>query len=139
VRFPVRTQVSRPSGEVFDKLSDCRNEEKWNSQVSRAELVSAEPVGLGTQFRTINRGKAYTATVVTYEKPNLLGFSVAGDSMDIEATYRLGQADGAVVVDGELEMKPKGFLKVVLPLTKRMIQKDLDLQYESFKAFCESS
>jgi hypothetical protein len=136
--FRVRTEVSRPPAEVFDRLSDCRNEEKWNSQVSKAELTSDEPVRLGTTFRTINRGESYAARIVTHDTPSELAFEVVGGPMDITATYALRSNGGPVVIDGVLEMRPKGWMKLMMPLLRRTIQKDLDRQYESFSSFCES-
>ena len=37
---------------VFDLLADARNEELWNEGVSRAELITDEPVGHGSKFIT---------------------------------------------------------------------------------------
>ena len=59
--------------------------------------------------------------------------------MDITASYQLGSAGDRVGLHGELEMRPKGMLKLILPLIRRSLQKDLDRQYQSFRQFCESS
>ena len=39
------------------------NEPTWNSQVSEPELLTGEPIGRGTHFRTVNSGQTYTATM----------------------------------------------------------------------------
>jgi hypothetical protein len=137
--FPVRAEASRPLAEVYDRLSDCRNEAVWNSQVSSAELVSGEPLSKGSQFRTINRGAAYRATISVYERPDRLEFDVVGGPMDIKARYRLHETDGRTYVEGELEFLPKRLQRLTMPLGRRFIQRDLEKQYRSFGAFCDSA
>jgi hypothetical protein len=36
-------------------------------------------------------------------------------------------------------MRPKGFMKLIFPLMKPAVQKDLPRQMQSFKTFCEST
>ena len=37
---------------AFDLLADVRNETQWNDGVSQADLMTDEPVGLGSKFVT---------------------------------------------------------------------------------------
>ena len=48
----VEVPIARPRTEVFDLMADARNETVWNSQVASSELVSDEPIGLGSRFVT---------------------------------------------------------------------------------------
>lgn len=75
--------VARPREQVFDRMADVRNEAEWNSQVSRSDLVSGEPIGLGTTFLTVNRGQAYDATITTYDRPNEISFDVVGNTLPL--------------------------------------------------------
>jgi len=120
-------------------LADARNETHWNAQVSKSELMSAEPVGSGSAFRTVNRGKEYTAAIIAFDRPNLLTFDVKGSPMDITASFRIEPDDARSVLRGEFDMRPKGLMKVMFPLLKPMIRRDLARQSQSLKAFCESS
>ena len=52
MRVTATTRIACPSGRVFDTLADLRNEPQWNSQVSKAELRSDEPIELGSRFRS---------------------------------------------------------------------------------------
>ena len=54
----VDVAIGAPIGRVFDLMADSRNEPRWNSQVSTTELVSDEPVAQGSEFTTVNRGRA---------------------------------------------------------------------------------
>jgi hypothetical protein len=44
VRFSVETDIASSPAAAFAKMADVRNETRWNSRVSRAELVSGEPM-----------------------------------------------------------------------------------------------
>jgi hypothetical protein len=44
--------VERPVEEVFDFVADVRNEPRYNPRMLSAELVSEEPIGSGSRFRT---------------------------------------------------------------------------------------
>jgi hypothetical protein len=139
VEFEVNTEIARPPVEAFDKMADARNEVHWNSQVSRSELVSDEPVGQGSRFTTVNRGKEYDATIATYERPARLVFAVTGAPMDITATFEFTGTDAGSSLHGSFEMRPKGIMKAMFPLLKPMVAKDLARQSQSFKTFCETS
>ncbi len=137
MKFVVKAEIAAATAEAFATLSDCRNETRWNTQVSKAELVSEEPVSVGTRFRTVNRGKPYSATIVTFDAPQRLAFDVKGP-IDMVATFTLTPQGAGCVLDGELEMRPKGFLRFMFPMLRSSIQKDADKQYENFARLVES-
>ena len=139
MKFTVESDITRPPAEVFERLADARNEPSWNSQVSRSELVSEEPVGQGSRFVTVNRGKPYDSTVTTHEPPELLVFEVTGKPLDITASFTIApRGDGSHVVS-EFHFRPKGAMKVTFPLMQSAVRKDLAKQSQSFKRFCEQT
>jgi uncharacterized protein YndB with AHSA1/START domain len=79
VRVAATTHIARPPEEVFDLLADLRNDPRWNSRVSRAELVSAEPIGQGSRFAIVNGGTEYDVTITTYERPSRLVYEASGN------------------------------------------------------------
>jgi hypothetical protein len=135
--FAMHEHVACPPEKAFDLMADARNEAKWNSQVSSSELLSGEPVGPGSRFRTVNRREPYDATITEYDRPNRLGFEVSGKRMDISATFTFAEADGGTELDGSFDFRPKGLVKVMFPLLAPMIRRDLPKQAASFKALCE--
>jgi uncharacterized protein YndB with AHSA1/START domain len=139
VAFVVEAEIARPPEEVFDRMADARNEPSWNSQVSRSELVSGAPIGSGSRFVTVNRGKEYAATITTYERPNALGFEVSGKQMEITASFRLRPSGSGTAMTAEWDMRPKGIYRLVFRATLAVVRRDLDRQTASFKAFCERS
>jgi polyketide cyclase/dehydrase/lipid transport protein len=139
VKFVVESTIDCPPEEAFDKMADARNETAWNTHVSRSELVSGEPLGKGSRFTTVNRGKEYTAELATYERPDRLGFEVTGQPMDITAAFTFQPVGAGSRLAGEFDMRPKGFMKLIFPLMKPAVQKSLPREMQSFKIFCEST
>lgn len=136
--FGFTVTVDRDINEVFDAMADARNEPKWNSEVSKSELTSSEPISKGSTFRTVNRGNSYDAVLTSYARPDSLTFDVSGKSFDITGRFDFKAADGGTTVTGSFDMRPKGFMKLMFPLMKPMISKDFPKQGANFKKFCEN-
>ncbi len=134
----VEVPIARPRTEVFDLMADARNETVWNSQVASSELVSDEPIGLGSRFVTVNRGQSYVATITTYDPPHEIAFDVVGKTLKIVGRFRFADLSGNTVLRANFDMTPLGFMKVLLPLMSPMVRRDFPKQLNSFKAFSES-
>jgi hypothetical protein len=139
MQVDIDVTVNRPVDQVFDTMADARNEPSWNSQVTRTELVSAEPIGEGAHFKTVNRGQEYDAVITTYDRPDDMAFTVTGKPMTIVAHLSFHDlGNGSTRLAGTFDLQPKGFMKLMLPLLRGAIRKDFPKQFDSFKSFCES-
>lgn len=69
--------IERSATEVFDFVADGRNEPRFNPRMVRAELLSPEPIGVGSRFLEESRmtGRTFEVTVeyTVFERPRLLG------------------------------------------------------------------
>lgn len=139
MKFTVESEIARPPEVVFDRMADARNEPEWNSQVSRSDLVSDGPVGQGSRFVTVNRGKPYEATITTADRPGLCVFEVTGGVFDITTTFTIGPSGAGSHVVSEFDFRPKGAMKLTFPLMQGAIRKDLATQSQNFKRFCEGA
>jgi hypothetical protein len=137
VKFTVESDIARPPEDVFDRMADARYEPEWNTQVSRSDLVSDGPVGQGSRFVTVNRGKPYDATITTAQRPGLLVFEVTGGAFDITTSFAVTAAAAGSHVVSEFDFRPKGAMKLMFPLMGSAIRKDLARQSQNFKQFCE--
>jgi uncharacterized protein YndB with AHSA1/START domain len=137
MRAGATTRIACPPEQVFDTLADLRNETRWNSQVSRAELKSAKPVGPGSRFEIVNNGSTYDATIATYERPSRLVFEATGKP-DLTITYLLKPVDEGTELESELDFRPKGALTIVFTLLGPVIRRTVKKQYASLKTLCES-
>ena len=69
--------IRRPVEEVFDYLADERNEPSFNPRMSRVQLLTPEPIGLGSRFGVemtmMRRVFDMTVEFTAFERPRLLG------------------------------------------------------------------
>lgn len=131
-------RIDCPSTTVFDLMADARNETRWNGSVSRAELMTDEPIGEGSRFIVVNRGREDEATITAFDRPDRLEFAVTSKAMDIDITYTFAEKDGTTTAIGKFDAQPKGIMKMLLPLLMPVIKRDLAKQHGNFKKLCES-
>jgi carbon monoxide dehydrogenase subunit G len=136
VRVTSTLQVACPPDQVFDMLADLRNETQWNDRVSSAELRSAEPIELGSHFEIVNGGSRYEVTITTYERPSRLVLEASGNP-DLTIAYTFVPAGEGTRLDSDYDFRPRGALKVLLPLLSPVIRRDVPRQQASLKALCE--
>ena len=136
MRVIATTRIACPLEQVFDLLADIRNETQWNSQVSSAELRSAEPIGVGSRFAIVNGGTAYDVTITTYDRPSSLAFEASGNP-DLTIAYALTPTDDGMELESDLDFRPKGHLKVLFSLLGPVIRRNVPKQYASLKRLCE--
>jgi uncharacterized protein YndB with AHSA1/START domain len=130
------TRIACPPEKVFDLVADLRNDTQWNSRVSHAELRSPEPIGLGSRFGLVNGGTAYDVTITGYDRPSRLVFEASGKP-DLTIVYTFTPTGEGTELGSEFDFRPRGALKVLLPLLGPVIRRDVPKQHASLKALCE--
>lgn len=130
--------IDCPPAVAFDLMADVRKLTDWNDAASRADMTTTEPIGEGSSFTVINRGQEMTSTITTFDRPHHLGFSVTGKAMDVVATFRFQPAATGTELVIEFEPAPKGVMKLLFPLLRPLIRRDLTKQHTKFKDYCEA-
>ena len=137
MRLTTTTRINCPPEDVFDTLADLRNDTQWNRRVSRAELLSPEPIGLGSRFAIVNGGTPYDVTITTYDRPSRLVLEASGKP-DLTIACALTRRGEDTELESDFDFRPRGFLKVLFPLLGPVIRRDVPKQFASLKALCES-
>jgi uncharacterized protein YndB with AHSA1/START domain len=136
LRATATTRIACSPERVFDVLADVRRETEWNGRVSSAELLSDEPVGVGSRFAIVNGGTSYDVTITTCDRPSRLVFEAKGKP-DLTITYTLTPIAEGTELESELDFRPRGALTVVFVLLAPVIRRDVPKQYRSLKELCE--
>ena len=105
--LPRPTRIDSPPEQVFDTLADVRNDARWNSRVSSADLRSPEPIGLGSQFAMVNGGSPYDVTITTHDRPSRLVIEAHGKP-DLTIAYTVTPVDGGTGPPQRLRLPPDG-------------------------------
>jgi len=143
MRLNYSVTVKRPVNEVFDYLTDFSNHQKIFSANVESKQVSSGPVGVGTKMTNIAMfmGKRMEEhfVVTSYcqnehiEKKSLPGSTLpTSDVMTVKAV-----ADGTEI-SIEVWAKPKGFLKLAVPLIRAKVDKILSKDIQNLKELLES-
>lgn len=119
--------IERPPGEVFDLVSDVRNDPSWHTDVLEVE-ASTDAVGVGTVFHVkvkpsmgVSEG---TMTVSRLEQGHLVEFrGQMGTKMSPTVTNICEPEGSGTHVTRRVELEPPGMMRIMSPLIARMIGK----------------
>jgi uncharacterized protein YndB with AHSA1/START domain len=115
-----------PPEQLFDLLADVRNEPKWQPDVRSVEKLTDGPVGQGTRFRGSYRGLGDLDVEITeYDRPGRLGFACHGTRMDMDVAFTFKPHGTGAEIGGEIETRPKGLMKLMSPLMRSMMKREM--------------
>jgi hypothetical protein len=135
--FTETLHIACPPTTAFDMMADIRHEKEWNDRVSRAELRTDEPIGKGSQFVVVSRGRPHDATITVFDPPDRLEFVVRDMGMDIDIRYTFAGTDGGTTAVGTFVAHPRGVMKMLVPVLTPVIKRGVAKQLVNFKRLCE--
>jgi hypothetical protein len=116
--------VERPAEECFDFVADLRNEPSFNPDASNIRQTSPGPIGLGTKWEEDVRPLGhFVVTVDRYDRPRELGFDARNPRADIGVLFRFAPDGQRTSITAEIEMRPRGPLKLLTPILRPMMQR----------------
>lgn len=117
VRITGEQRIRRPPEMVFDRVADSRNEPSYNTDMTSCELLTPEPVGEGSRFRAVMRGRApMEITLTDYDRPRRLGSRTTSAQMETSGTITFSWDGGATVMRWDWQARSKGWLRLLGPL-----------------------
>jgi hypothetical protein len=108
--------IHRSKHDVFDYLVDLRNELKWNPDVESVELLTPEPVRLGSRFlaKWKQSGKI-EVECIGFDRPN--GWTYRnGGPVAVTFDVRLSEEDGATRLVSRFDARPRGMFRLIFPI-----------------------
>jgi hypothetical protein len=118
--------VERPVEEVFDFVADPRNEPLYNPAMARVELLTPEPVGIGSrsraELRSLGRTVEVTTELTAYERPTLLGsrhrsaIPSSRSALHTHGTLSFEPVAGGTRMRWNWELEPRGTYRLLEPL-----------------------
>ena len=137
-RLEVRRQVSAPPERVFARAADFANSANTISAITKMEMLTDGPVGVGTRFRETRLmfGKQATEemTVVAFEPPRRYLLHAQSHGSDYRSELRFDPNKNGTEVVMTFEATPMTLMAKVMSIVFRpmmrsmgkMILKDLD-------------
>ena len=115
-------QINKSPYEVFDYISDMRNELKWTPDVQYMEKKSAGPVEVGTVFRAKwHKSDTIDVTITQYYPPYSVTFQNGGP-LEVTLLLQLFKTGEQTKLESRFTAIPHGFLRAIFPVVKSQIK-----------------
>ena len=143
-RFQRETVIERPVEEVFDFVTDARNEPVYNPRILSVEKKTSGSVGRGTSFvllsKAMGRSTSVEYEITSYERPRCMrSRTISGlPLMDVESTEIFEPVRGGTRMRWVWEVKGRGAAgRLVVPVLARMVASRLGTAFANIKRVLE--
>lgn len=111
-------RIVAPPQRVFDTVADSRLEPSFNPAMTTVELLTPEPIGLGTRFRACmaNAGMEMFVELIEFDRPRRLGSRATSPMMETTGTLTCTSETGATRLSWDWHVHPKGWFRALGPL-----------------------
>jgi uncharacterized membrane protein len=131
--------VERTIEEVFDYAAQFDRHPEWQDDLKSVTADGPLAVGVtGSQTRQVGR-RVHTTQwrMSAYDRPSILGWEILSGPMRPAGTMRFSAEGTSTRVDFEMEMNPRGLMKLMGPIIDRQSQKVVAQQFAKFKDILE--
>jgi uncharacterized protein YndB with AHSA1/START domain len=134
--------IRRPVEQVFDFVTDERNEPAYNPQMRSVEKMTSGPIGVGTLWHVVmasgKRLTPFELEVTEYTRPSRLGSITRMAAADIMGALTLAPDAAGTRLSWSWDLKPKGMLKLATPLFAAVGRRQEQRNWSSLKAHLEA-
>jgi uncharacterized protein YndB with AHSA1/START domain len=137
----VTVSIARPRGDVFAYVADMRNRVEWHEDVMYAELLTSEPVRVGTvvctRLRALGREYEYEWRVTEHEPPRRVVMESVAGRHPSSHEYDLAEVEGATELTVTVTVRLAGPLRIVRPAIAGRTQRGLERDVANVKELME--
>jgi uncharacterized membrane protein len=142
VRVNGEIVIRRPVDEVFDFVADERNEPQYNPHMTRSDLATPEPIGLGSRFHAeiTSKGRTTEMTVefTEYQRPQRLGLVSTLSAMTITGGLTFEPVPEGTRMQWSWELAPRGLFRLASPLIARTGRRQEQAIWSNLKRLLEA-
>ncbi|HEY7633136.1 MAG TPA: SRPBCC family protein [Thermoleophilaceae bacterium] len=144
MRIAQTFRVARPPEAVFDYVTDETKLASWQTSKTSVEKLTDGPPGLGTRVRERTKppgGKEFEQVVefTEFDRPRRLHVHIVEGPYPIDATYTFVLDGDGTSVRFVAEGPLSGLMRVLEPLTKRVMAKQFARYHDKLRANLESA
>lgn len=134
--------VDAPVEDVFDFVADESNEPRYNPNMLRAEKLTPGPVGVGTRFAVIMRGRSRTALTIEctgFNRPQTLSSLSRTAGMEIEGELTFVPEGNGTSLRWLWTLRPQGALRALTPLIRALGNRQEQANWSALKSYLEAA
>jgi len=143
-RFQQEVTIERPVEEVFDFVTDARNEPRYNPRILSVQKTTPRPIGRGTHFevmsKAMGRPLAVEYEITAYERPwRMTSRTIRGlPLMDVESAETFELVGGGTRMQWVWEVKPRGTAgRLMTPGLALVLARRLEVAFTNMKRVLE--
>jgi uncharacterized protein YndB with AHSA1/START domain len=143
ISFQFDVEIDRPVDEVFAYATNPAHLHEWQTNTAEVEQLTEGPFGLGTRLREVHlagrRRMEQVVEVTAYEPPHRFDLDIAEGPLPVDARHHFESTpDGGTVIRVQIEGRAPGPLRLVEPLLKLAVRRELTGHYARLKKRLES-
>lgn len=115
--------IALPAAQVFDYLSDLRNEKEWNPKMRSVRLLTGEPIGVGSKYRARWAGSPDNVVEYTvFNRPHEWASVADSKMMTVRFAAQVHPIDDGSRLTVRMELIPHGPMRMLQPVLLRWMQ-----------------
>ena len=137
------TSIALPAADVFTFVADVRNEPQWHTDLLEASPIMDGPIGEGSTFAVrfkpfmgVSEGKM---TISEYNLPRRAVFDVQMGTTAARVTMTIEPEGAGSLITRYVEMQPSGLMRMLAPIMRIMMGKEMAGHLANLKRALETS
>ena len=138
VTFRNEIDIEASPEAVFDELSDVRHEQRWSDKLTAVELLTPEPIGVGSRVRAKWSGAPVNDLVYrVYHRPHRWVTESRSWMLVVEVELQVEPTATGSRLLSTWRLRPRGPVRLLTPVLKKAFDKDVAENMRSAKAHVE--
>lgn len=133
--------IACPRDDVFNFVTDFRNDTKWWKPVIRTEKITPGEMAVGTVFKQYSKVMFITIennlTVTEWNPTEYVGYINESPQLAYTLRYDFEAVEGGTRFSLIAELEMKGMLRLLKPITMRTLHKQLQEYFDLLKQVME--
>ncbi|HVF04292.1 MAG TPA: SRPBCC family protein [Frankiaceae bacterium] len=138
VTFRNEIDIDASPEAVFDELSDVRHEQRWSDKLKSVELLTPEPIGVGSRVRAKWSGAPENDVVYReFDRPRRWVTESRSWMLVVEVDLQVEPSATGSRLLSTWSLKPRGPVRLLTPVLKKAFDKDVAANMRAAKAHVE--
>lgn len=143
IEVRVTIEVEQPPEKVFDYWAEWSNNPQWQTGMQSCEWTSNPPLQIGSTYdqhaSMMGRPIVSSFEVVEYEPGTKLRIRTTQSTLPLDITRQVSPGpNGGTTLNAIIRGEPGGLMRLLNPLTRRMVERNVNKDYERLKELLNS-